>query len=79
MMAMARCRLPTRLVPASHTDVPGRAVGLRALQTIVPRAALFCPRGRSASACTEPISPLEYGVGCLAAVRSAAPPTSVIH
>ena len=69
MMAMARCRLPTRLVPASHTDVPGRAVGLRALQTIVPRAALFCPDGRPDSAPTASRSPLLDGAGGMAPMR----------
>ena len=79
MMAAARCPLPNRPVPASHTDVPGRAVVLRALQAICARSAFFCPSGRPDSVPAESVSPLGSGAGGVATVRHVLASTSMIH
>lgn len=79
MMAVARCHLPDRPVPASHTDVPCSTVGLRAIQAIFTRKALLCPCGPADSAPTEPESPLSYGVGGLATPGDPPAPPFLIH
>ena len=79
MMTVARCQLPNRPVPARHTAVPGGAVGLRALQAIVTRAALFCPCGQAALVPPESVSPFGYSVGGVGTVRHALASTSLIH
>jgi len=79
MIAVARCDLPNRPVPARDSDVPGSAVGLRAIQAIFIRKALLCPPSQPDSAPAESVSPLGYGPGRLAALVAPSWPTSLRH
>ncbi len=79
MMAVARCPLPNRPVRVRHTDLPGRAVGLRAIPAICTPEALFYPPGQPDSAPTESVSPVPYDVGGLATLGDPPWPTSLTH